>query len=105
VRPRRRRAWTAWQDEVETEGEEAKSRGATSVGDASLDLRKCFWLSGEGGESGPSVSSSEMLLARRPRPLGGRMSGEGGDGDLLGERGHGTLETCSMAQGGRLLRK
>lgn len=35
------------------------------------------------------------------------MSGEGGDGDLLGERGHGTLETCSMAYlvRGRLLRK
>lgn len=38
-----------------------------------------------------------MLLARRPRPLGGRISGEGGDGDLLGERGHGIVETCSMA--------
>jgi hypothetical protein len=35
------------------------------------------------------------------------MSGEGGDGDLLGERGHGTLETCSKAHllRGRLLRK
>lgn len=38
-----------------------------------------------------------MLLARRPRPLGGRISGEGGDGDLLGERGHGIVEICSTA--------
>jgi hypothetical protein len=38
-----------------------------------------------------------MLLARRPRPLGGRISGDGGDGDLLGERGHGTVEICSTA--------
>ena len=38
-----------------------------------------------------------MLLARRPRPLGGRISGEGGDGDLLGERGHGMVEICSTA--------
>ena len=38
-----------------------------------------------------------MLLARRPRPLGGRISGEGGDGDLLGERGHGIEEMCSTA--------
>lgn len=38
-----------------------------------------------------------MLLARRPRPLGGRISGEGGDGDLLGERGHGIVEIFSMA--------
>jgi len=107
VRPRTRRAWTPWQDELETEDEDAESRGATRVGDTSLDLRKCCWLSGEGGESGFSVSSSEMLLARRPRPLGGRMSGDGGDGDLLGERGHGTLEMCSTAhlERGRLLRK
>ena len=82
---------------MKTEEEEAESGGATSVGDVSLDVRKCCWLSGEGGESGLSVSSSEMLLARRPRPLGGRMSGEGGDGDLLGERDHGALEMCSMA--------
>lgn len=36
------------------------------------------------------------------------MSGEGGDGDLLGERGHGTLEMCSTAvhlERGLLLRK
>ena len=38
-----------------------------------------------------------MLLARLPRPLGGRISGEGGDGDLLGERGHGKEEICSTA--------
>lgn len=38
-----------------------------------------------------------MLLARRPSPLGGRMSGEGGDGDLLGERGQGMVEMCSTA--------
>jgi hypothetical protein len=38
-----------------------------------------------------------MLLARRPRPLGGRISGEGGDGDLLGERGHGMVDICSTA--------
>ncbi len=38
-----------------------------------------------------------MLLARRPRPLGGRISGEGGEGDLLGERGHGMVEMCSTA--------
>jgi hypothetical protein len=38
-----------------------------------------------------------MLLARLPRPLGGRISGEGGDGDLLGERGHGIVEIFSMA--------
>lgn len=52
---------------------------------------------GEEGESRGSKSRSEMLLARRPRPLGGRISGEGGDGDMLGERGHGTREMCSMA--------
>ncbi len=35
------------------------------------------------------------------------MSGEGGEGDLLGERGHGTLEMCWMAflERGRPLRK
>jgi hypothetical protein len=38
-----------------------------------------------------------MLLARLPRPLGGRISGEGGDGDLLGERGHGIVEIFSIA--------
>jgi hypothetical protein len=38
-----------------------------------------------------------MLLARLPRPLGGRISGEGGDGDLLGERGHGIVEIFSTA--------
>lgn len=38
-----------------------------------------------------------MLLARRPRPLGGRISDEAGDGDLLGERGHGIVEICSTA--------
>lgn len=38
-----------------------------------------------------------MLLARRPRPLGGRISEERGDGDLLGERGHGMVEMCSTA--------
>jgi hypothetical protein len=45
-----------------------------------------------------------MLLARRPRPLGGRISGEGGDGDLLGERGHGIVEICSTAVYRLLLR-
>ena len=49
------------------------------------------------GESRASISKSEILLARRPRPLGGRISGEGGDGDLLGERGHGTVEICWIA--------
>ena len=44
-----------------------------------------------------AISRPEMLLARRPRPLGGRISGEGGDGDRLGERGHGILEICSTA--------
>ena len=43
------------------------------------------------------MSRSDMLLARRPRPLGGRMSGEGGEGDLLGDRDHLTLEMCWMA--------
>jgi hypothetical protein len=39
-----------------------------------------------------------MVLARRPSPLGGRISGEGGDGDLLGERGgHGMDEMFSTA--------
>ena len=111
MRPRTRRAWTGWHEEEEAEEDEAESSGATSVGEASLELRKCCWLRGEGGESRgspPRVSSSEMLLARRPRPLGGRMSGEGGDGERLGERGHGTLEMCSTAvhlERGLLLRK
>ena len=38
------------------------------------------------------------MLARRPRPLGGRISGEGGVGDWLGERGHGILETWEMCE-------
>ncbi|SRR5216684_4402502 len=38
-----------------------------------------------------------MLLARLPRPLGGRISGDRGDGDLLGERGHGIVDMCSTA--------
>jgi hypothetical protein len=38
-----------------------------------------------------------MLLARLPRPLGGRISGDRGDGDLLGERGHGMVDMCSTA--------
>ncbi len=38
-----------------------------------------------------------MLLARLPRPLGGLISGEGGDGDLLGERGQGMVDMCSTA--------
>jgi hypothetical protein len=50
------------------------------------------------GESRARISKSEILLARRPRPLGGRISGEGGDGDLLGERGHGTVEICWIAE-------
>jgi len=41
-------------------------------------LWKC-WLRGEREESGSSVSSSEILLTCRPKPLGGRISGEGGD--------------------------
>jgi len=76
VRPRTRCAGTASQDKVET-GRRSWVQGATSVGDASLDLQKCYWPSGEGGVSGPSVSNSEMLLARSPRPLGGWMSGDG----------------------------
>jgi hypothetical protein len=38
-----------------------------------------------------------MMLARRPRPLGGRISGDGGVGDWLGERGHGILEMWEIA--------
>ena len=52
---------------------------------------------GETGESVEGMSRSEMMLARRPRPLGGRMSGDGGVGDWLGDRGQGTLERCEMA--------
>ena len=54
-------------------------------------------MCGKGGESDDSVeamSHSEMMLARRPRPLGGQMSGDGGDADLLGDRDHGTLKIC-----------
>ena len=43
------------------------------------------------------MSSSEMALARHPRPLGGWISGEGGDVNQLRDRVHGTLETCKMA--------
>ena len=53
---------------------------------------------GETGESAYGKSRSEMMLARRPRPLGGRISGEGGVGDWLGDRGHGTLEMCEIAR-------
>ncbi len=52
---------------------------------------------GETGESVQAMSSSEMMLARRPRPLGGRISGDGGEGERLGDRDHGTLEICEMA--------
>jgi hypothetical protein len=47
------------------------------------------------------------MLVRRPRPLGGWISGDGGVGDWLGERCHGTLERCEMAllEEGRPLRK
>ena len=54
-------------------------------------------VGGSGESSRARISKSEILLARRPRPLGGRISGDGGDGDLLGERGHGTVEICSTA--------
>jgi hypothetical protein len=37
------------------------------------------------------------MLAHRPRPLGGRIAGEGGVGDWLGERGNGMLDMCEMA--------
>jgi hypothetical protein len=83
--------------------EHAVSGRTTGVGDAEGDLRRhnCCGSRGfrgeGGGESRTRVSSSEMLLARRPKPLGGRMSGEGGDGERLGERGHGTLEMCLTA--------
>jgi hypothetical protein len=53
---------------------------------------------GESSLSRARISKSEILLARRPRPLGGRISGEGGDVDLLGERGHGTVEICWIAE-------
>jgi hypothetical protein len=36
---------------------------------------------GELGDSVYAISRSEMMLARRPRPLGGRISGDGGVGD------------------------
>ncbi|KAH9062506.1 hypothetical protein EDB83DRAFT_2383842 [Lactarius deliciosus] len=52
---------------------------------------------GETGESVHATSSSEIMLARRPRPLGGRISEDAGDGERLGERGHGTLEMWEMA--------
>ena len=52
---------------------------------------------GETGEVAQEMSRSEIILARRPRPLGGRISGDGGVGDWLGERGHGTSERCEMA--------
>jgi hypothetical protein len=61
-----------------------------SVGDFGGGAGGC----GDMGDSGPNIFKSEMLLARRPRPLGGRISGDGGDGDRLGVRGHGTLERC-----------
>jgi hypothetical protein len=82
--------------------EQAVSGRTACVGDAGGDLRHLCCRNrgypGEGGgESRTRVSSSEILLARRPKPLGGRMSGEGGDGERLGERGQGTLEMCSMA--------
>jgi hypothetical protein len=69
-------------------------------------------MRGNEGETGESMalagmSSSEIMLARRPRPLGGRISGDGGVGDWLGDRGHGTLERCEIAllEVGRPLRK
>lgn len=52
---------------------------------------------GEAGDSALVMSRSEMMLARRPRPLGGRISGEGGVGDWLGDRGHDTPDMCEMA--------
>jgi hypothetical protein len=89
--------------------EHAESGRTTSVGSGGRGLKHLgSGYRGEGGgESRTSVSSSEMLLARRPKPLGGRISDEGGDGDLLGERGHGMLEMCSMPLLGKvpLLRK
>lgn len=68
-------------------------RGVVMTGDGGVG-----GVGGSGGESKARISRSEILLARRPRPLGGRISGEGGDGDLLGERGHGTVEICWMAE-------
>ena len=55
---------------------------------------------GAGAVSGSGESedlSVRILLARRPRPLGGRILCDGGDGDLLRERGHGTVGICCMA--------
>lgn len=44
-----------------------------------------------------AISRSEIMLAHRPRPLGGRIAGEGGVGDWLGEWGNGMLDMCEMA--------
>jgi len=81
-----------WWEDVK----DAAESGRAGVGDGLADLGK-NGPRGEVGESTFSVDKSEILLARRPSPLGGRISGEGGDGDLLGERGHGTLEMCWTA--------
>ena len=53
------------------------------------------------------MSSTEMMLACCPRPLGRRVSGDGCDGDLPGDRGRVTLERCEMAllEDGRPMRK
>ena len=58
---------------METEDKEAESRGAMSIGNGFAEV---LLASGEGGESGPSISNSEMLLACHPRQLGGQMSGD-----------------------------
>ncbi|KAH9165307.1 hypothetical protein EDB89DRAFT_1911485 [Lactarius sanguifluus] len=52
---------------------------------------------GEASELVQAISSSEIMLAHRPRSLGGRISGDGDDGECLGGRGHGTPETWEMA--------
>ncbi|KAH8980659.1 hypothetical protein EDB92DRAFT_1820474 [Lactarius akahatsu] len=38
------------------------------------------------GKSVQAVFNMEIMLARRPRPLGGRISGDGGDSKRLGEQ-------------------
>ena len=55
-------------------------------------------MRGNEGESGESVQDSEILLWRRPRPLGRRIS-EDGDVEVgdWGDCGHGTVERCEMA--------
>ena len=53
---------------------------------------------GEFGDLVNAIFGSEMMLAHRPKPLVGRISGGGGVGDWLGKCDQrGTLEMCEMA--------